>query len=254
MLSNGWIGLCRLSNNMDEESRAKSVVQITRWEAAFSLLSMERVEPFVAAMGLRVSDIGMMRGIARQFLEQFYSTPNEDTDMQQQLLRQAIAEIANRVNEQTLLNVNQWMSETFAYGSQTGLFRWARLLKWLAGIGGKAAPPDYPSLERGKLRKIVLIVREGYKYEALFERKLEDVETEPRSDWDERIYSRFEPGNSPLDSVRATIEDNCTQNILRKIRVLFTQDELDAFLFWARDQAVHLNMKADWINMPLLGL
>jgi len=234
---------------MNDQIKLSDQIELARWEMAFELLSMERVKPFLNDMGLSISNPDSIQSVARRFLEQIERTSN-DMQKERTILQETLADIALVTDNQTAQNLYQWVMRTFSPGNQRGMFRWAWLLKWAAGVGGREDSPTLPALDREKIDAIVQIVREKFRDETDLERRLDEAELLPKSGWDAEVYKKYEAGYSPLHSVSGTIEDYRTQQMLEDIKTLLTIEEMEILLKWAKDQAPHLNITPESIKLP----
>ncbi len=236
-------------NNHLHLPKREDLESIARWEIIFEMLSMQRVQPFLAEIGLRVPKTDVLRSIAQQFLEQIEKS-GDNIDEQKELLQHTLAKVAAEINDETAQTLYLWGIGKFALRSQKGLIVWGLLLHWLAGLSYTSYPVNLPYLDPQKVEALISEVREKFADSLSLEQKLEEAERLPKSDWEEKIYRSGEEGYSPLALVSNIITDYRTHQILDFIKISFSEDEIKTLVQWAKDNAPSLGLDEASIESP----
>jgi len=240
---------------MEEKTIVQGIDELIHWEMYFQLLSLERVEPFLNELGLKVLDVNAMRTIARHFLEQVQdrninvNDPEASSQLAdgRQMIQDAFEEIAAVMGRQTADDIQQRILEDFSMRYK-GLFYWSQLLQWeLANLSGRENPPEPPAIESNKLQTIVDMIRKEFGDYLEFDKRLEEADSLPKSVWDEYIYKIYE--GEPLITVSVLINDYRTQKVWKFIKTLLTNEDLDVLLQWAKSQAPRLRIKSEKIDL-----
>ncbi len=227
---------------------------ILDWETSFTVLSMEQVEPFLAEMGLELRGVEAVRAVARAFLDQFeqlqeqYSQPPDDSGMlpeDEVLVQRILVRLAEKTDEETAQYLRGWITQ---HADRPGESSWKRLLYRLVR-GGKATPPALPE---DKMATIVESVEYdlGNSYDLLQDR-IDEAESLPRSEWEERIYRTYAPGCSPLDEVWKTIGIQRFRSAWKKIHSLLNSEEMEIVLQWGKSQAPRLGISPESLELPV---
>lgn len=240
---------------MEEKTITQRLDELIHWERLFEMLSLERAEPFLGELGFRLSDASSMRTIARGFVEQAEKNNINLSDAdaeakiekEKQWIQTALDEMAEVLGDQMTRDIQERGLDQFPLRYKE-LYYWSRLLKWLAGLGGREYPPQHPAIEPGKVDVLIRALRENFGDESELERRLEKADLLPKSTWDEHIYQVYE--GEPLSTLSSLIGDYRIQQTWKFINTLLTRDEIDALVQWAKSQAPQLNIKSEKINLP----
>ena len=229
-------------------------VDILDWETSLKVLSMERVEPFLAEMGLELRDVKAVRAVARALLDQFeqlqeqYSQPPDDSGVlpeDEVLVQRILVRLAEVTDEETAQYLSRWITQ---HSDRPREYSWKRLLYWLVR-GGKATPPALPE---DKMAAIVESVEFylGDSYD-LQQDRIDEAESLPRSEWEERIYRTYAPGCSPLDEAWKTIGLQRFRTVWKKINSLLNSEEMEIVLQWGKSQAPRLGISPESLELPV---
>ncbi len=218
-----------------------------RWFTLFRLLSMERVTPFLDEMKLDFVDIIVIRPYARQYVETYEITWEEDG-----LLQYTLNQIAKATDESTALALYDWGVNKFPCGSEGAReSSWGALLQRLAGVGNRESPPL--PLPEDKVKAIIQIVRD-YIGVAEDEQRLWDrvaaAEAQPHSEWDKRIYSGYLSDTTPLDWVIGTIKFHRVRRAWEQMKLMLNESELDILLQWGRLLGKEMDMPPELVQLP----
>jgi hypothetical protein len=224
--------------------------EIVNWEMIFDMLSMDRVEPFLPEMGLRLSNVNAIRAIARQFVEQCHLLQG-DVNLKKILVKKTFTEIGRSIDDSTAQAIYQWGNEIFPVGTQKGYLYWIMLIGWLAGLTSRYYPVILPPFDQAKVTAIAQSMQENFGDILILEDRIEKAEQLPRSSWDDIIYNSSEDGFSPLTTASNTIQNYRFFQVWKTIKALLTDDELIILLQWAKEHAPHLQINPELINLPI---
>jgi hypothetical protein len=234
--------------NNKKSYNVQDIDEIVQWEIIFEALSMERIEPFLSEMGLPFLNASAIRPIVRQFLQEIEGV--DDVETQQVCIQEAFVKLETEASPDTAQKLHWWGKWTFASKKQGGLYFWAVLLRWLAGLHNTHIPVVHPALDEQKLRAIIQNIRNKFADDLDLERKLEHAEKAPKSKWDDDLYQKIEGEYSPLMFASKCIRNNRTQQIWDFIKTLLSKKELDTLLIWAKENAPSLQIDAELITIP----
>jgi hypothetical protein len=106
-----------------------------KWNALFTLLSTERVAPFLPEIGLNLSDLQVVQQCARAFVRE-HNSASGDRSWYEALLQRTFACIAQAAALGTAQYLYQWAEQEFHLGDDEyhTASLWDTLLRCLAGI------------------------------------------------------------------------------------------------------------------------
>ncbi len=223
-----------------------------RWEAALEILSLDLAEPFLPEMGLRLSNVGPVRSLARQFIEKLDTLPNDTLEAWTAWLQEILAQIPEVAGQETKDRIVYWATEIVTLGNPKHHFGWPWVLRWLAGVRGRDAPAVKPNISENKLQDVSKIIRAQFEDELELQNKLEQAEALPRSDWDSKIYARGDESYNRLTLVSLAVTEHRFRRVWAEIEKILTSDEIDELVRWAKSQAAQLNLRPENLERPRL--
>jgi hypothetical protein len=220
---------------------------LSRWQTALTVLSLEQALPFWQAMRLDVENPSCVREAAQTAMERLWSS-DRSQDAVGRLVREFLVEVSQRSGEATRQLIVGWTDGPFALayesraGAQAAL--WWPLLNALSGLRpGRAVRPLEIDVQKksallGNLRK-VLSGAVG----------ASDLEAQTPSAWDREVQNEYKDG-SPTDWVGTVSRFVSTQRALNAIVECLDLAEMRIFMVWAEQQAPLHGMEADLLEEP----
>ena|SRR5688572_10882789 len=86
-----------------------------RWEMIFEILAMNRTEPFLSDMGLKLSNPELIREISREYIDMLDQPENESEDDVQDI-QETFRKISITLGEDTMQTLHKWGMEIFPFG------------------------------------------------------------------------------------------------------------------------------------------
>lgn len=223
------------------EQILKGTREDSRWNPLFMLLSMERVEPFFAEMGLDLPNLQAVRECARRLIKE-YNDGSGNASWYEALLQRTFECISQTAGEEAAGLLYRWAVIQFPYHSDQyyAAHAWERLLRWLGGIHkGKVLPLALPEDKLVRIKKAV-IEQFGDDYRDLRDR-IRQVDQQPALGWEEYLYRIYREGGpsdvSPLDILLDAISHYRFTNVWSIVKSILTAGEMQVLLDWGRAQA-----------------
>lgn len=222
--------------------------QIT-WEVLIEALSTDCSVSFWDEMGLSFLDISISQPIFRKFvnLSEAKSTQIEmNTKLIFNVFNEISQSIGNNASEKLITWEKNIMSDTRQYGS----FHWTTMLCWLAGINNRKRQVIYPDFSQEKISNLSSIINKNFNDLLTLDRKIEEAEVMPKSEWDKKIYKKSEENYSPLITVSNIIVDYRFFQTWKSIKTLLSDNDIKKLLQWAKDNSHILQINPENIKLP----
>jgi len=220
-----------------------------RWEMIFEILAMNRTEPFLSQMGLKLSNPATIREISREYIaildQSDYQSENDVKYIQETFQR-----IAAALGEDTLETLYKWGVELFPFGPDIAWY-WEIILTKLGGINGGDKFPNTPNLDQDKIINIMQAVQSNFEDEDNIEAELKDAEHLPRTDWDLKIYRRQGLGQTPLLTVLRAIKRYRLKQTWSALQKFLDEEEIQELLRWARENIRNIHIFPETLTLEL---
>ncbi len=239
--------------------KVTDLAEAARWDTMFTLLSLDKAEPFLADMGLEGVDAKVLRSVARLFrqayarlTQQASADPEEFRMAAERLVRQAVDAIAAQAGERTARALRLF-ARRFPYPADADAqaFFWKTLLRRLADISGTGYELVPLRLSPARLGVILAATRRHLGDPQELQRRMDLTEREPRSAWDEAVYLSY-GGESPLAWAENAIGDRRFRQAWSEIVSALTSAQRQTLLKWGRKQARLMEMPAESLELPAL--
>jgi hypothetical protein len=233
---------------MNYEMAIKMIDYTLRWEMIFELLAMERTEPFLEEMGVKLPNVAMVRTLAREFLEQRYQG-GRDAEGDVALVEELFRKFSEAFGQESAQTLHKWGIEMYPFQSARN-FLWRTLFWWLAGIGSTHIPASRPALDIEKVEVITRTIQQNFEDTDQLEQRIQEAERQSKSEWEKRIYESVNPGYSPMMDIQQAIYEHKMHRIWVVIKQLLNEEELQVLLAWAKQHASSLQVEPESLKLP----
>ena len=243
---------------------------ILDWEAALTVLSIERCHPFFSEMGLPPAVSAEPMGLARcvrSCLENKSSTVPSNRDIyvaeKRQWLEKTFDRIAADCGEETARSIHTWCLRYFVDDSTaSGLYAWGSLFHQLCRPGKNdeitvASPFDSATMTR--ICRVVDLDRER-EFMREIRQRIEAARALPQSEWEQWLEEgvRYRAGDgeiigaveAALTCVTLTISNHRTFQTWESLNGQISASEREHLVAWARQQAEDLGIPDCLVQAP----
>jgi hypothetical protein len=226
-----------------------------RWNLALTLLSLERIQPFLTDMALNIASPSRLLSVARDLVTR-YLTLEDDPDLgdderlfaRDRLVTETIDTIVAALGPDGGRRVVDWVATTLPYdaGSAANFIvrrrTLGRLSKSESGSLGIALTPAG--------RKILTRVVAAYgTTTADFRRRLAQDATFPLSTWDQGIAATYTSDADPMDWVEDIAENVAADSVWRELMTSLPTPDRACLVDLARREAARLHVSADLLDL-----
>jgi hypothetical protein len=223
-----------------------TLLDLSRWQTALVVVSLDRGLPFWRAMKLEVPDPANVRRAAQVAVEGLWTSGRSPEEVQS-LVEAFLARVERESGEAAGHAVLRWADGVFAmaYQSVPGAqsFLWGPLLKALSGLqpGRPVAQLEIDSSKRATLtEELRTILSQGL--------TSADFRVQVPSEWDRAVDMEYE-GGSAMDWVTGTcrfVNTQCALNVLASLEPV----QMRALMTWAAQQASLYGIDPELLQEP----
>jgi hypothetical protein len=215
-------------------STISTLVDLSRWQTALTVLSLERAVPFWAGVGLAVQEASCVREAAQAAVTGLWSSDRSEAAVGR-LVDEFLSQIEHRCGEGTRRLVLKWADGVFAlaYESRAGAQAtlWRPLLNALCGLraGRPVAPFEIVPIKKAALVAQLRSCLAGEVDESVYDAHVPSL-------WDREVEKVYGDG-SPMDWVGGVSRFVTTQQALNAVVATFDGAGMRTFMEWAARQA-----------------
>jgi len=208
------------------------------WNWAFLLLSLDSVDRYWSEFGLDFDNRDDIRLPIREYIEaeQRLSELSQEEyhfSMESDLINDLLKKIAYTFGDISAEKILGWIEKRFIEADRAD--RWTT--EWLFKFNRLEKYPIITGIGMDKLAALNTLADKISETSDQTATEIEELENEPKSDWDTRqyaIYRKENPDISPLEILIAYLDHWRFVKNWHKIVDLLTPAELDALELWAK--------------------
>ena len=225
----------------------------SKWYSVLRPLSLEKVEPFIRAMGLQLSqrEFREFQAHARQFISKYMESEGNGNTLVT-LFNEMFDGLYRAVGDRATSEVLRWGDEhIFRKDGMDGIeFAWAVLLQKLGNLGWGKYDSSETDLHPDQVNRIKSTIVDEFQVVDKLTDQLSESEAAEPTEWESIIRDDYEEQTSPFDWLTEFLNRSAAKKILKQIEQQLDDVEFQKLLVWAQMQAKEIGIPEHLVSSP----